>query len=364
MRIAYPSGTYRKDSTTGGNMHIGQFISNVVAMGHEVWTWPGSNHPAAHRMPPNRLQRIKTLRQMDVVYMRFEWAPPKECRWSTAPYRQLIGSPVIVWEFNTVPEQGLTLGRSETEINKAIKEFRHYGYSCDLAICVSKTLTDYVRDKLGIKRVVTIPNGSDPDLFHPDVTPVKRMRTNYDQYNVVWIGSAYLAWHDFELLQATAQLLWQSNHKHQIIFHIIGQANSGLMRDMPPNVFYWGSEDYVELPHWLAAMDVGLCNYYPGPGDFSSPLKIFDYMASGLAVVGTFHPQLQEVLNEMGQTDMLVPPKDSEALANLLMDLASDHNRTRILGQAGRQRVIDFYNWRRAAEDTIHEIEIILEERR
>jgi glycosyltransferase involved in cell wall biosynthesis len=268
----------------------------------------------------------------------------------------------MVWEFNTVPEYGLLRGQSEVDVQRAIQTFRDYGRGCDLAICVSSALANYVQDNLGIERVLTVPNGSDPDLFRPDVPPVRRVCSNSDQLNVVWIGSANLAWHDFDLLRKTAQLLWQSNDKLQVIFHIIGQAHNGLMRDMPPNVYYWGPENYNMLPRWLAAMDVGLYLNRPGPADYSSPLKLFDYMASGLAVVGTFQPQLREVFDELGQPDLLVPPDDAEALADVLRFLAMDRERTRCLGRAGRQRVIEFYNWHRAVQDTIREIQLILEE--
>jgi len=335
MRLAYPSGTYRKDSATGGNIHIGQFISNVVAMGHEVWTWPGSNHPAANRMLSTRLERLKTLRRMDVIYVRVEWAPPKECSWGVAPYRQIIGSPVTVWEFNTVPEQGMILGRSEVEINNAIEEFRHYGRGCDLAICVSNTLADYVHNKLGIKRVLTVPNGSDPNLFRPDIQPVKRIIPNQHELNAVWIGSANLTWSDFDLLQATALLLWQSSEKDKIRFHLIGQAFNGLMRDMPPNVNYWGPEDYPELPQWLAAMDVGLCMYHPGPSDFGSPLKLFDYMACGRAIVASDIEVVEEITGDCNCA-LLVQPDNPKKLAEGIIQLIEYPEKRRIMGANGR----------------------------
>jgi len=363
MRLAYPNGLYWENDTSGGNRHIGQFISNAVALGHEVWTWPGDQHPASRRLPVTKIGRLMAIRRMNAIYVRIENSPPGPSRWAIAPYRQLIGSPVIVWEFNVVPEFGRILGRSEADIERAIHGFRHYGRGCDLAICVSHALAEYVRDNLGIKRVLTVPNGSDPDLFRPDVPPVRRVQRNTDQLNVVWIGSADLEWHNFDLLREAAQLLWDRGLGRCVAFHIIGEGFR-LMRDMSPNVNYYGSEDYSALPRWLAAMDVGLCLYRPGPADYSSPLKLFDYMASGLAVVGTFQPQLSEVFDQLGQCDLLVPPNDPEALADVLLRLAWNRDFVRSQGNAGRQIVIDLYNWRRAVRDTFHEIESILEQRR
>jgi len=362
MRIAYTNAIYRKNSTDAGSTHVAQFINNAVALGHELWLWGGGRHPATHPVPATRIGKLRTLRNMDVVYTRVEDRAPDCGRWAVAPYRQLIGSPLIVWEFNTEPGYGALLGRTEREIQSAIQALKRYGRGCDLAICVSRELATYVTEKLGIQRVLIVPNGSDPKLFHPDVEPVSRVQRYARQLNVVWIGSAYLSWHNFDLLRDAARILWEGCEQSQVAFHIIGQ-DFRFMGDMPPNVHYYGHQDYQMLPRWLAAMDVGLCLYRPGPADFGSPVKLFDYMSSGLMVVGTFHPQIREIFNQLDQLDLLVPPDDPVALADALIKVARDPERIRRQGHAGRQLVLEYYNWQRAVRDTFREIEIILEER-
>jgi len=358
MRVMYANAVYRKGATSGRNVHVYQFIHNATMLGHEVWTWPPDEHPDAHRLPSSRLKQFAQLRRADVIYVRLEMSIPRLIRWAISLRHFLIGSVPIVWEFNTVPEFGQLLGRSEADIQRVIEEFKSYGCGCDLAICVSRALADYVRDKLCIKRVLIVPNGSDPALFRPDVPPVRRVQRKPDQLNVVWIGSCDLAWHNFALLYRAAQLLWKRRNGSRVAFHIIGR-DLRLIRDMPPNINYYGPKDYEILPRWLSAMDVGLCLYHSGPADYGSPLKLFDYMASGLAVVGTFQPQLREIFEKLGQTDLLIPPNDAEALADVLLDLALNRKRICCQAYAGRQIVIDFYNWHRAVRDTFREIETI-----
>ena len=360
MRIAYANALYRQDTSSGGNAHIGQFITNAVALGHEVWTWPQDQHPATCRMPTARLARWMNLRRMDVLYVRVEWYPPLTCRRAIAPFRSLIGSPVVVWEFNAPPEYGYVIGRSKDEVGWAIRHFRRYGSGCDLAVCVSQALADYVGEHLYIQNTLSVPNGSDADLFRRDISPIKRGQGSSEQLNVVWIGSGDLSWHNLGLLCEAARVLWNHERGSQIAFHIIGRLSPGTMCNMTPNVHYHGPEFYEELPRWLASMDVGLCLYHPGPADYNSPLKLFDYMASELTVVGTFHPQIRKVFNELGQPDLLVSPDDPDALARILLKLAGDRRRVREQGNAGRRLVIDFYNWRRAVGDIIREIEAIL----
>ena len=71
-------------------------------------------------------------------------------------------------------------------------------------------------------------------------------------------------------------------------------------------------------------MDVGLNVYHPGPADYSSPLKVFDYMASGLTVVSTEQPQAREIFQQLGQTDLLIPHDQPEMLADASARLAAD----------------------------------------
>jgi glycosyltransferase involved in cell wall biosynthesis len=362
MRIAYANANYRPNQPAGSNAHVRQFVDNLVKLGHEVWTWPTNQHPQTQQIPSERFQRWTTLRKMDAVCTRIEdkLPAPGYIRWSSQPYKRLIGSPVTVWEFNTVPEFGLVKGRSEVQVQQEIDKLRQYGQHCDVAVCVSNALADYVKTHLNIQNVLNVPNGSDPDLFHPDVTPVQRVSRQSGCLNVVWIGSADLAWHNFDLLRDTAQILFQSQDEgaQQINFHIIGNAHA-LMREMPSNVQYHGSENYQYLPHWLAAMDVGLCLYRPGSADYSSPLKVFDYMASGLTVVGVSHPQLKEIFQQLDQSDLMIPSADPKALAQTLLSLVREPDRVKYQGKKSRQLVIDFYNWSRAVKDTLKAIEAI-----
>jgi len=361
IRLAYANTYFQKNHVGGGHVHMEQFVSNAVALGHEIWSWPNNEYPGAHIIPTDFASFIRTMRQMDVLYVRLERKPPNVCKWSLPPYRMLYGFPVVVWEFNTVPEEGLMRGQTEQEVKQAIDTFRRYGRGCDLAICMTKPLGEYVQKNLGIERVLLAPNGSDPDLFRRDIPLVKRMAPFKDQFNVVWIGSANIEYHDFDILRETAQLLWDRGEGSEVIFHIIGPGLKG-MGDMPPNVHYWGAEHYKKLPHWLAAMDVGLYITHGGPTYYTAPLKLFDYLASGLTVVSTPQPFIKGLFEELGQSDLLVSPGDPKHLAEILSSLAQDRARVRRLGQAGRQLVIERYNWRKTVTDTFNEIQNILEE--
>jgi glycosyltransferase involved in cell wall biosynthesis len=363
VRIAYVNANFRVNHTGGGHVHMGQFVANAVALGHEVWSYADFGISGFRRLPTTRIAHIRAMRTMDVLYVRVESAFAYECSWALPPRRTLYGFPVVVWEFNTVPEHALLRGHSEQDVRKAVDYFRRYGRGCDLAVCVTQSLAQYARDKLGIQRILVVSNGSDPRLFRPDAPVAKRMEPFRGRFNVVWIGSGKEPWHDLEMLKQAAQRLCETDSGKDVIFHLIGPGLAGFMANTPPNVFYWGAERYSRLPQWLSGMDLGLNLYRPGPADYGSPLKVFDYMASGLAVVGTPQPSMENLFGQLGQSDLLVPHADPARLAEVLVSLASDRGRVKRLGQTARQLVLDRYNWRRAVQDTMNEIASILEEK-
>jgi len=359
MKIAYLNARYNKNHTGGGSVHVEQFVTHTLALGHDLWGWQ-SDSSAIHAIPTNLFKRIRTLRGMDVFYVRIDIALPSEARWGMPPKRWLYNAPLMVWEFNTHPNYVSARSRFTIDSDESINTFRKYAPGCDLAVCVSDALADFVRDELGIKNVLVVPNGSDPDLFRPDVEPVARMKAYTDYFNVVWIGSGKEKWHDLELLRQAATTLCENYPDENIAFHLIGPDLIGVMADMPANVFYWGAQPYQQLPAWLSAMQVGLVLYQPGSAEYNSPLKLFDYMASGLCVLSTPSRFMTELSKELKQPGLVVPFGNADCLAAELINLYLDAEFRHRLGARARKLVIERYNWSRAVGDTMKEIERLL----
>jgi len=69
--------------------------------------------------------------------------------------------------------------------------------------------------------------------------------------------------------------------------------------------------------------------------------SILDAMAGGLAVVATRVGGIPEVVEHQG-TGILVPPRDPEALAAAILELAGDPARRAAMGASGRERARAF----------------------
>jgi glycosyltransferase involved in cell wall biosynthesis len=80
----------------------------------------------------------------------------------------------------------------------------------------------------------------------------------------------------------------------------------------------------------------------------TSPLKLFEYMAAGRAIVASDLPAIREVLQH-DVTAWLVPAGDPQALAAGIAALAQDPDRRHRLADAARRQVAE-YSWSRRAE--------------
>ncbi len=115
-----------------------------------------------------------------------------------------------------------------------------------------------------------------------------------------------------------------------------------------------------QLPLIQAACDVLMMPHErrvsaSGGGDiarFTSPMKMFEYLASGRAIIASDLPVLREVLNE--NNAVLIAPEDIDAWNGTLRVLEIHENRRHALGDQARIDAAK-YTWveraRRALED-------------
>jgi len=71
---------------------------------------------------------------------------------------------------------------------------------------------------------------------------------------------------------------------------------------------------------------------------------LLEAMAYGLPCIGVRSDAMEEIISD-GETGLLVPPQDSEALAEALVRLLRDPYARARMGQAGRQRVESSFTW-------------------
>ncbi len=97
------------------------------------------------------------------------------------------------------------------------------------------------------------------------------------------------------------------------------------------------------MPGLLAAADICLVTLRDVPL-FASfiPSKMFEYLAAGKPVIGAVAGEAAQLLREAGA--VVVPPEDSEALADAISVLAADPARRDAMGRRGRAYVERFFD--------------------
>jgi glycosyltransferase involved in cell wall biosynthesis len=107
-----------------------------------------------------------------------------------------------------------------------------------------------------------------------------------------------------------------------------------------------------DVPAYLAAADVLAMPYtsktlvYAGIETTAvmNPMKMFEYMATGRAIVGTKLPAVAEVLRD-GETALLVEPDSAEALRAGIARLVADRSLAERLGKAAQTEARERHSW-------------------
>ncbi len=167
-------------------------------------------------------------------------------------------------------------------------------------------------------------------------------------------------------VETLAQLVSQMPEVH---FLMVGDRGDGLNRlrgeagdsGAGTNLIAPGNVDNSEVPLWLSACDILLLANQILPGWenrnalYTSPMKLFEYMASGKPIIASDLPILREILDE--DTAVFVPSSDIGAWIEAIRNLLKDPARGKALGATASQRAAEHYSWRTRAHTILDGLE-------
>jgi starch synthase len=171
---------------------------------------------------------------------------------------------------------------------------------------------------------------------------------------VALFSGSFRPWHGVHVLEDAARRL---RSRGDVFFVLAGGSRAGTAADY--RGLRLGSVPYERMPEVVASADIGIAPYDTARlaqlrlGFFWSPLKIFEYMASGLPTLTVPRPPLTEIVRE-GLEGRHFAEGQGASLAGAIGALAADADARERMGAAARRRVVERYSWARHCEQLEH----------
>lgn len=222
------------------------------------------------------------------------------------------------------------------------------------------TITNGIRDlfqKSGFnqRRILNASDGVDLKQFDISISKQEargKLNLPLDKKIVVYTGHLY-GWKGADILAEAAALL-----SKDILVCLVGGTPHEIFifkkRYIAHNLSIVGFRPHAEMPIWLKAADVLVLPNKSGEKIsemYTSPLKLFEYMASRRPIVASNLPSLREILNE--SNSLLIAPGDPQALVGGIKQILYDEEFSLRLSEAAYLEVQE-HSWTKRAQQILH----------
>lgn len=370
MRILYHHRILARD---GMRVHIDEIVRSLKARRHDVvLTGPDDEAGAlpAKAGRPGFTERLSAIRKhlpaavgesMEWAYNLKAYGALRRAAARTRPdflyercnsfllaglwLKRSFGLPMLVEVNAPLTDERLANGQLSL-VGLARRCERAVWQGADAVLPVSDALADYVR-AAGVpeERIHVVPNGVRMANFPP--APRRDVRAEFGLESKIVFGFVGFVrtWHGLDrVIDAFAEL---DDPRLHLLVVGDGPACPALKAQaagtgLTERLTFAGARPHEEIPDYLAACDVAL---QPDVTAYASPLKLFEYMAAGCAVIAPDRPNIREIVRN-GETALLVPPDAPDALGRAIAALARDDGMRARLGRAARAEISDRdYSW-------------------
>jgi glycosyltransferase involved in cell wall biosynthesis len=269
---------------------------------------------------------------------------------------QRLGIPYVVFfEADQIMELDI-VGRPLTGLLRwRARQLLRYNLSvADCVVCVSDVGRQHLVEEWGISahKIVVFPNAVNVEKFKANAEWRTKIRSQLGLETnplIIFVGN-FFHWHDVVTLLDAFALLVVSHPDARLVLVGDGEQRQAMMQKtdelgLSAMVQFTGAVPHAEVPHYIAAADIAVVPYPPMQQKmWLSPLKLFEYMASGKAIVASSIGQLTDVIQD-GENGLLVPPGDVFALAEALKKLIGDAGLNSKLSAQAREDAERKYSW-------------------
>lgn len=341
MKIGYMYRMHVSPPKGGNHVHALELVQGFLKEGHEVHLLEDPTVPGAISFPGTTEGELKAfVNSVDVLYIRVD--ARHLGKWpAVEPCMRLAGDRPVVWEINAPANESLAFSwlggrrlnvkesffrklkrrvhalRQMPGIWKEEKLRKRLGERVDAAICVSTALQGYAQKTLGIDNAIVLPNGG--PLISEEEIRQRRARRSSEQFTVFYSGSAIYPWQGLDMLGSVVALAREQAPDIKFLL-AVNQVTEYVPEGS--NVEIVKGLDREGILDAICSSDVCVALHpdYPWSpyGFHNSPMKLFEYMACGTAVVTSNRGQMNEVV-EHGVNGILVSDDPGEILDQLVM---------------------------------------------
>ena len=378
MKILYHHRTRSKD---GQAVHIDELVSALRARGHDVKVvGPSLAEEASFGDDGGTVNTLKRrLPRAAYELMEFSYAWLAYLRLKKAYAR--FGPDVLYERYNLFMPAGLWLKRRYglpllLEVNSPLlAERSKFGgitfrrlarwteqslwQGADYVLPVTEVLAEIIRDTdVDDDRIVVIPNAIDPKRFSQKIGKAEaKKRVGLAGSLVLGFTGFMREWHG---LDNVIDLFADLNPDLAPHLLIVGDGPARLQLEVRANrlgvadkVTFTGLIGRDAVADYVAAFDIAL---QPAVRPYASPLKLFEYMALGCAIIAPRTPNIEEVLSD-GKTAFLFDPECRKSFVAALEQLCRDARLRERIGAAAREAITEKgFTW----ENNARRVEVLI----
>ncbi len=225
-------------------------------------------------------------------------------------------------------------------------------------IAVTAELKKILSNRIGVppEKIVVMQNGIDSGLFRQDIEG-GRIRSEYGLESKTVLGFVgwFRKWHGLErLVRAYAD---RRMHEKGAVLMLVGdgpamedlRAACGEKNLTDKEVIFTGPVPREGIPEYIAAFDLCL---QPDVTPYASPIKLFEYMAMGKAIVAPARGNIIEILGK--NYPGLFKADDFDDMARKISSLIETKDKTKELSAlVGSIMKSKRYSWDENAKNTL-----------
>ncbi len=206
------------------------------------------------------------------------------------------------------------------------------------------------------EKILVMPNAIHPEEFIPQEdtqTIRKQLKRAADETLMSFVGW-FVPWHYLDRLLSTFAKIAKDHPKAHLILYGDGELKDSLKAQaeelgIRSQVHFPGPVTHDQIANHLNAADICLI---PHSNAYRSPIKLFEYMALGKAILAPAKEPIEMVVTHEKHA-LLFESENESALLENMKRLLSDPKLRRQLGENAKSHVLKNHTWDQNAQEIL-----------